>query len=132
MSEFPSGAWKDAHEQFRWKERAQFYDVEVQKQEEEEYERNRKAIMSRGFALQHERIRELDELANQLRAYRLHEDNMWLAGGKGGEIKFNDGLIRELRATLTDISAEMGERVKKVQQESNVTLDIVNGVHDSF
>ena len=48
-SEFPSGAWKNAHEQFRWKERAQFYDVEVQKQEEEEYERNRKAIMNRGF-----------------------------------------------------------------------------------
>lgn len=112
----PTGDWYEQAKKWRWVERATAWDDYQDKQLEQRILAEQKKILSSRYALMHERIKLLDEKTEQLRKYSEDENNIWLSGAKG-EILFNDGLFRELRAHLDDIAKEKGERIKASKQE---------------
>jgi hypothetical protein len=108
---------------YGWNERAESYDVRIEEQKNKRAEE----IMNSGLALEHERTEKLKDLYALLEKQLLETDpvtgvlhNLWLKDyksigqGEALEIeRFNAALVRELRATLEDIAAETGGRVKK-------------------
>lgn len=124
------GSWKSAFEQWNWKARAQAWDEWEQQRLEAQRQAYIDGIMQQGYALKHERVKALQEMFDELNAYRKEPHKMWLVDGRGG-IQFNDAVFREGRAALADIAAEMGERVKQVKQDSTVNIDIA-GAKDSL
>lgn len=119
---------------YAWQERAESYDVRIEEQKNKRAEE----IMNSGLALEHERTKKLKELYALLEKQLFETDpttgvlhNLWLKDyksigqGEALEIeRFNAPLIREIRATLDDIAAETGGRVRQVQAKSlNIDLD---------
>ena len=109
--------------EWRWRERAEAWDKHLSDRAAAEAEAKRMAILTGGFAQRHERVRALDDVA-QLLLDELYETNKrWLpdvkqiGSGENAEkvelVRFNAGLVKELRGVLDDLAAEMGERVKK-------------------
>ena len=115
-------AWIDASRKWNWKERAEAYDAHLQQEREAIAASERVKVLTTGYALMHERVKTLDVLAKKLVADvakgRLYRQDVRSVGtGKDAHQVaielFDEGVIRELRACLADIAAEMGERVKK-------------------
>lgn len=135
------GAWYKASERFQWKARAEAYDEETRKADEACIEAEKQAILKRGYARMHRRVQKLDALAEKLEQLLAEDDKLWLPDVKSvgtgplaqrvDLIQFNDALIREYRATLADIAAELGERVKATKTELTGGIDI-NGARDAL
>lgn len=110
---------------FGWMERAAEYDSYL----EEEKNLKRQQVMSRGLALEYERVEELERLARFLRGEIYHKgetgrnDNVWLQDVKQigtGEFaervdieRFNAPIIDQFRGALDDLAKETGGRIKK-------------------
>lgn len=120
-------SWAKARDRWRWQERAEAWDAYLLELVGAREQERRVEILSSGYALQHERIRELDELARLLLDELQTEDKRWLpdvkAIGSSLEgtfervdiVRFNAALVREFRDTLADLAAEVGERVKGLE-----------------
>ncbi len=84
-------------------------------------------ILMSGYALMHERVKALNELAELLHGEVFDEEKRWLPDVKSvgtgptaervDLIRFNSDLISEYRATFTDLAAELGHRIKKQSLE---------------
>lgn len=126
-------AWFDASHAWQWQERAEAWDAQQQQEkdarskalqelEAQEIER----IMTSGYALVHERIKTLDQMARSIEHSFLDPktDKMvyqWL----------NPDLLREWRGMLDDIAKELGQRIKKIPVEHSGMIDI-QGARDSL
>lgn len=120
-----SGAWRRAAIDWNWKERAEAWDKYVSELAAQEAERQRVAILSSGFARQEERVRALNELAQLLLSEAREDNRRWLPDVKGigtGDnferidiVRFNAGLLSELRGLLDDLAREVGGRAKSVE-----------------
>lgn len=120
--------------QYRWQERAEAWDQHVAAQVAEAAEAERVRILGSGYALLHERVRDLDRIARFLLDEMFEEDeagrrrNVWLPDVKqigAGElaervdiVRFNAGIFEQYRGALEDLAAEMGERVKGIDVTS--------------
>jgi len=117
-------SWRDAFKKWNWRERAEGYDAHLQREREAVAAVERARVLTSGYALMHERVKTLNVLAKKLVAdiasgkmYRQDVRSI----GTGKEARqvdvelFDEGVIRELRACLADIAAELGERVKKTE-----------------
>lgn len=119
------GDWYEQAKQWQWEERAAAWDAYQDEQLEKYILAERKKVLKSRYALMHKRVQELDELAALLRKEIHEKEKYYLIDVKQigyGEFAervdieiFNDKLISEFRATLADIAAEMGERVKKTE-----------------
>ena len=122
---FVPDGWDAAARRYDWKARAVAYDKSGEAQARKAYEARRLAILSTGFALEHERVALLDDLAAQLDAYRQIEDRLWITEtkqigfGKDAQmienVTFNAPLVKELRGTLDDLAKELGQRTKRTE-----------------
>lgn len=124
---------------FDWPARARAFDANYEALKTAEAE----AVQNYGLSLQHERLRELYQLAALLRGqiYELSEphpitgrvsfSNLWVADVKAigsGEFaervdieRFNSALIEQYRKVLEDIAKEVGGRVQKQDIHLDVT-----------
>jgi len=126
------GSWYKQAQKWQWENRAAAWDAHLDAEWEKSLKRERTKVMRKRYALQHKRIEALDELAQKLIDYLGDEDNIWLPDvkqigyGKFAEkvelIRFNAPLMSEIRATLADIAAERGERVKNVSGDLSVAI----------
>lgn len=124
------GQWYEGAKQWKWEMRATAWDEQQARELEKEIAAARARVLTSGYARMDRRIEDLDALASALRDEALDPNKRWLldvkAIGTGPNaervdlVTFNSDLIREFRATLTDIAAEMGERVKKSELSANV------------
>jgi hypothetical protein len=111
--------------EYEWVQRAAQFDREQAARLAAEYEDRRRAIMETGLALAHERVGKLVEIFDRLYADFADENKVWLRDKKGigsfenfevvEVIRFNAGLISELRAALDDIASETGGRPRKTE-----------------
>lgn len=140
--EDPPGDWYRIAKQWHWEERAAAWDAYQDEQLEKQILAERKKVLKSHYALMHKRVQELDELATLLRR-EIHEQKKYyltdvkqIGYGESAERVdlevFNDKLISEFRATLTDIAAEMGERVKTTKQEHSGSLEVLQGARDAL
>lgn len=116
--------WARARDGWDWIERAEDWDLHLEQLVDQRHDDARIEALTSGFALQYERVRELDSLAKLLLEELLTEDKRWVpdvkAIGSGKDdtferidiVRFNSALIREFRETLADLAAEQGERIK--------------------
>lgn len=115
----PTGDWYEQAQKFQWEERAAAWDASVLEDLEKQVKAEQAKILLTGYALRHQRVIALNSLAEKLLEELKDEDKLWLpdaktvAGLPFDLRRFNAPLIQELRATLADLAAEMGERVKK-------------------
>jgi hypothetical protein len=126
------GNWYKYAKKWQWENRAAAWDAHLDAEWEKQLKKERTRILRARYALQHKRIEALDDLAQKLIDYLEDEDNIWLPDVKGigtgptaervDLIRFNAPLISEIRATLADIAAERGERVKKVDGDMTLTI----------
>jgi hypothetical protein len=119
----PGREWYGAAEQWQWSERAGAWDAYRIAERDRLIELEEAEIMKEQYALKHKRIKDLSKVAKLLREEVFDDKKRWVEDVKsvGKEPyyvdKFNKGIISEYRATLDDIAAEMGERVKKKEIE---------------
>jgi hypothetical protein len=121
------GAWKDACEQWNWKGRAEAWDAWERKRIEAKRQAYVDGIMQDGYALVHERVKSLYEVALQLRGYIEEPGKVFLPDVKQigfGEfaervdlITFNDALFEQYRKYVADIAAETGGRAKVTKSD---------------
>lgn len=88
-----------------------------------EIEKERIRILQSGYALKHERIKVLNELAEMLLGEIKEVDKRWcpdvksIGQGENAErvdiVRFNGSLIEQARKSLEDIAAELGERINR-------------------
>jgi hypothetical protein len=124
------GDWYSYARKWNWEARATAYDEEQAKELEQQIAAERTKVMTSGLSLMHKRLQLLNHLTLQLVSMTKDEDKVWIpdvkAIGTGPNAKqvnlrnFNDALYREIREYLTDISEEMGERVKKSELSAKV------------
>jgi hypothetical protein len=136
-----SGSWYARSQRYRWKERAAAYDDHCRREEEAQLEAERAAILKRGYAQMHRRVEKLNRLAEKLELLIDEDGKLWLPDVKSvgngpyaqrvDLITFNDALIREYRAAMADIAAELGERVKATRTELSGGID-VTGARDAL
>lgn len=116
---------RDWSSKYEWTQRAAEYDSHL----EEEKNLKRQQVMSRGLALEYERVEELERLVRFLKGEIYHKgetgrnDNVWLRDVKQvgtGEFaervdieRFNAPIIDQFRGTLDDLAKETGGRIKK-------------------
>lgn len=115
--------WYAAAKRWRWVDRAAAWDNAELDRARGAAEERRKTIVTSGFALRHERISALQEVADKLMK-DIAQGLTWLDDVKGigsgntfervDLIRFNNQLISELRGVLGDIAAEMGDRSTKI------------------
>jgi len=127
-------SWRDAANQWRWRERAEAWDQHISELASAVADDERLRILSSGYALKHKRVEELDKLAVLLLGELREENKRWLpdvksiGSGFAAErvdiVRFNAPLIEQARKTLEDIAAEMGDRMTK--HDLSGQLDIVN------
>ena len=108
---------------YQWQKRVKMYDAEQAKLQAQAIIEERARILTSRYALMHKRVELLDKLAQQLVLLSQDNSNIWLPTDRGG-MNFNADLFREIRASLADIAAEMGERVKVSKQEVSGSLDL--------
>jgi hypothetical protein len=123
-----------------WQDRAAAYDAAVERQKNDALDARRREVMERGLALDYERVKKLERLAELLES-QVHEEaedatgqarypNVWLRDFRNisGVIpgmdeeedgiiwkreviyRFNSALIDQYRGTLDDIAKETGGR----------------------
>ena len=113
------GSWYQMAKKWQWEERAAAWDVCVTAELEELHKTSKARTLVEGFAPMHRRVQVLSAKVEQLLELTEQEHRVWLADAKlvGEErvnlVHFNAPLFHELRASLADIAAELGERVKK-------------------
>lgn len=106
---------------YEWTRRAAEYDQLEEKRLKAETAARRASILQTGFALDHERVRFLNLLFEKLSALLEDENALWINDVKSvylgeGQFervetrRFNDDLIRLLRALLADLASETGGR----------------------
>ncbi len=137
-------SWRRASNRWRWRDRAEAWDEAERQRVRAEYEAQRRAILEEGFALDHERVKALKELANilldELRQYerRWVQDVKQVGSGENAERvnieRFNAAEVEQLRGLLDDIAKEKGERRQTQRHEltgadggpiqQRVTLDL--------
>jgi len=111
--------------EYEWVQRAAQFDRAQSARLAAEYEEQRRTIMESGLALVHERVGKLVEIFDRLYKDFEEDKNVWVKEAKGigsgynfkevEVVRFNAGLIGELRATLDDIAAEVGGRPRKTE-----------------
>lgn len=124
-------AWS---QRFGWQARLQAITDQAAAEAEAEQRAYVRSIMETGFALAHERVSVLKELADTLLADLRTEEKRWLRDVKGigqGDnwaqvdiVRFNSAELEQLRGLLDDIAKETGGRPKtvKVDIEAKVRL----------
>jgi len=114
---------------FGWQQRLQVIADEVARAAEEKEREYRRLIMEDGYALPHERVRALKQLAGILfeeltaedeAANRLWIDDVKQVGKGEGALRvdierFNTGEVDQFRRVLDDIAKETGGRAAKVE-----------------
>ena len=120
----PGQAWYTAAADHRWLERAEAWDKSLSDQVAEKEQARRIKILTSGFAQKHERVRALNQLARLLNKELKEEDKRWLPDVKSigvGEnaervdiVHFNSAVIEQVRKSLEDIAAELGDRKQGV------------------
>lgn len=125
--------WSSEH---GWQERIRERETEIAYTQ---FEAIKLKAIEAGYAYWPRRVKDLIKLAELLYDELNTEDKRWLpdvkqiGGGKYAEkidiVRFNSPLIEQFRKTLDDISAEMGERVKKVtfgdQEGGSLIIQVV-------
>ncbi|SRR6266699_1772390 len=118
-----AGKWYKIAEEWKWNERAEAWDKHYRDERDKRISLEEEEISKSEFALKHNRIKELNDLAKMLKEEVDDDDKRWVDDIKavGFEAhhlkKFNDALVSEYRATFDDIAKEKGERVKMTKQE---------------
>ena len=118
---------KDWSRKFGWQARAAEYDAKIEQVKNEERDR----ILAEGLALDYERIKALNKLAELLDRQLYETDdtgkyvNLWVTDVKGigrgvdfekvNIVRFNSNLVLQLRGVLDDIAQEIGGRKKKIE-----------------
>jgi len=115
-------SWRNARDEWNWENRAEAHDIWLQEEATRKYEKRRQEVISQGYAVQHERIAQLDAIAERLLEDLQDPDKLWLKDAKGigsdgnyekiNLVRFNGSLLSEIRNTFSDIAAELGQRVK--------------------
>lgn len=113
------GHWHKAARDWKWEERAANWDQHRLDERDKQIQAEEAEILRVGYAVKHERMKSLNEVAGLLQREVFDDNKRWLDDVKAVGIEahhlkqFNDALIREYRATLDDIAKEKGERVRK-------------------
>jgi hypothetical protein len=117
---------------FDWVARSEQFDKLQQDKARAAYEARRAEIMEKGFALAHERVAVLSDMAKKLLTEFDEEDRLWLPDVKGigsnenfqaiDIVRFNAGLVSEIRGILDDLAAETGGRVKETKNSGSIQL----------
>lgn len=125
-------SWRKAAFKYKWRERAQAFDEEQQRIRDAYFAARQDEILRSGFAQRHQRIQELNRLAELLRTEVWTEDARWLpdvkqiGSGKYAErvdiVRFNASLVEQYRQTLEDIAIEMGERVRGLKVSGSMGI----------
>ena len=110
---------------YEWQARVTQYDRAVQMEAEAKAAAYRASILEQGYAVQHERVKALNELAELLLWELRKEDKRWVKDVKGiGKddryerveiVRFNAPLIDQFRGALDDLAKETEGR--KLQHE---------------
>jgi hypothetical protein len=129
------GSWRAAAKTYRWKKRAEAWDMFVAREAARQAEEERMAVMAEGFALDYVRVRALKKLATKLDEEIGEPNKEWLPDVKSigsGEfaervdlVRFNAPLIEQFRGTLADIADETGGR-QKTGRNLNIDLSGLN------
>jgi len=114
---------------YLWRDRAEEYDVDLERQKNETAAARRREILESGLALDYERVATLKETAEylieQIREISIEgtRDRVWLrdvkqiGSGEDAErvdiVRFNGSLFEQLRGALDDLAQETGGRVRK-------------------
>lgn len=117
------GKWREMAQRYQWVERAAAWDALQIAEIEKNVVAEKARTLLTDYALSHRRVAQLNEQAKQLVAMLDDPHKVWVpdvkAIGNGPKaervdlVQFNAALFHEIRATLDDIAAELGERVKK-------------------
>lgn len=119
-------SWRNTAKEWGWKERAEFWDASLRAEVVQEAEQERLDVLTSGFALKHNRVAALEQLAHTLIAA--------ITGAPFGEDKtmiildasadLDPRLIAQLRGIFEDIAAELGQRSSTV--DLNATFEQVD------
>jgi hypothetical protein len=131
----PSKRWYEIVRLWSWYARAAAWDKHLSDQAAADAEKRRIEILNSGFALQHERVAALGEIADTLLTDIKDPAHLWPLDEKGigqGDnfqvvevVRFNGGLVDQFRGTLDDIAKEMGDRKEKPGDTVvNVSFDL--------
>ena len=93
--------WTHYAREWKWKERAEAWDISLQEDQEDEVE----AVLGRGIALAHNRIIKLIAIADKLEEYILDPKTT----------RVSPYVLEQYRGLLDDIAKEKGERVKETR-----------------
>lgn len=136
------GSWNTACDQWQWHQRAEAWDAAERARIEAQRQVYVDAIMQEGYALVHERVKSLGDVARQLLGYIGEVNRVFLPDVKSigfGEstervdlVNFNDALFEQYRKYVADIAAETGGRVKQVKQDSTVAIDVTSAQESLF
>lgn len=113
----------------RWIERAAAWDRHLTRERESRQKAMVDEILSHRYANMYVRVQELDAVAHKLREQIDDDERLWVREekqvGYGKEAyvvqtrRFNNQLVEQFRACLSDIASELGERVRKSDVTSN-------------
>jgi len=123
------GSWYSIAKLWQWNERAEAWDKHQRTERDRIIGLEEEEVLKSRYALKHNRIKDLIEMAELLREEVFDDDKRWVEDVKGVGIEpyyikqFNEGVIREFRATLDDIAKEKGERVKTTKSELSGKVD---------
>lgn len=115
--------WYDIAKQWEWNGRAEAWDKYRITERDKQIAAEEEEILKSEYALKHERIKDLNEIAKLLREEVFDDDKRWVDDIKAVGLEahylkqFNDSLVREYRAALDDIAKEKGERAKLTKSE---------------
>jgi hypothetical protein len=117
---------------FDWVKRAERFDLLQQQAAQEMFRARQQHIMQSGLALIHERVEKLNKIFERLYENFESDDKLWLPDTKGiGSnenfreveiVRFNTGLVSELRGVLEDIASETGGRIKETKNTGSIQL----------
>lgn len=114
---------------YAWPARAARYDRLENERLQAEISARREALLQSGMALEHERIDQLTDLYEKLRAVAAEPEAFWVKRvqllrypddtWERVELRyFNEGLVRQLRGLLDDIASETGGRPLRLPARS--------------
>lgn len=132
-----AGKWYEMAKQWEWDGRAAEWDKHRITERDKQIAAEEAEVMKEQYALKHERIKHLNEVARLLKEEVEDINKRWLddvkaVGFEAHHLKqFNSELLKEYREYLSDIADEMGERVKTTKQE-HTGLDFVGAADSLF
>lgn len=112
-------------QRYSWVARAADWDRKEAARIADEYEARRREIMETGLAQVHERVGKLVTIFDRLYEDFGDDSNLWMVEKKGigsadnfqvvEVVRFNAGLVSEMRGLLDDIASEVGGRPRKTE-----------------